>query len=201
MYYEASAFAGDPSCDIRPITYGPVYSVKVMPNALVPLCQPGEIFREVKGTDGNVIISTRGVLFRRLPSGWKEIPQAEHDGYMRVYLKEFRYKRHNGTLRVHTLMAETFDLFTEETATWEVNHINHNRRDNSLDNLEVVTHADNMAHASRSKRLRSHTLTQAVKDKIIDLYRSRVSIAEISRTLGLGMSTVRYHVDRLQEWR
>lgn len=50
------------------------------------------------------------------------------------------------TKRVHRLVAETFSECPNDES-WQVNHINGDKRDNRLDNLEYVTPSENMYHA------------------------------------------------------
>lgn len=45
---------------------------------------------------------------------------------------------------VHQLVAEAF---LEQKPGYEVNHINGEKSDNRVDNLEMITRAENMAHA------------------------------------------------------
>lgn len=61
------------------------------------------------------------------------------------------YKRVNGkflNLEIHRLMVETF--IGEIPKGMQVNHINGDRYDNRLSNLEVVTPLENMQHAHRN---------------------------------------------------
>lgn len=71
------------------------------------------------------------------------IAHPDSSGYMTVRLYE------NGvgyTRRVHRLIAETF-LRQPSVTMWQVNHINGDKRDNRIENLEFVTASDNMKHS------------------------------------------------------
>lgn len=64
------------------------------------------------------------------------------DGYLIVSL----YKNNKGNLRyVHRLVAESFIPNTENKDT--VNHIDGNKKNNILENLEWATHKENINHA------------------------------------------------------
>ena len=50
------------------------------------------------------------------------------------------------TKRIHRLVTEAF-LDRPNSESWQVNHINGDKRDNRLVNLEYVTPSENMRHA------------------------------------------------------
>jgi hypothetical protein len=53
---------------------------------------------------------------------------------------------------VHRLVAE---MFLGKHPTMEVNHINENKTDNRLTNLEWITHKDNLNYGSHNERMRA----------------------------------------------
>jgi len=69
-------------------------------------------------------------------------PSLNHKGYNRVYLS-MKSKKYTKT--VHRLVAETFIDNPESKKT--VNHINMDKLDNSVSNLEWMTNKENMRHA------------------------------------------------------
>lgn len=63
-------------------------------------------------------------------------------GYCQIKLcKNGKYKR----FYLHRLVAQAF--LENYNPTLEVNHINHNKKDNNINNLELVSHLDNMRKA------------------------------------------------------
>ena len=77
-------------------------------------------------------------------------PKLDRAGYLSFTLCK------NGTPRTklgHRLVAEAFILNPENKA--EVNHMNGIRTDNSVENLEWVTHSENMQHAYRTRLAKS----------------------------------------------
>ena len=66
-------------------------------------------------------------------------------GYMMVKLMTDG-KKNNKTYKVHRLVAYTF-LYEDNWDELTVNHINGDKTDNSIYNLELISHADNVKHA------------------------------------------------------
>ena len=75
---------------------------------------------------------------------------------------------------VHQFIWETFNQQTIDK-DMEINHINFNKQDNSIDNLELVTRQQNMIHAAKARRGQTRSKPQNVQttDKIFyqhDIY-------------------------------
>lgn len=70
-------------------------------------------------------------------------PALDQSGYFRTMLKRDDGKTH--TVKIHRIIAQTFIPNTENKA--EVNHKNGNKTDNNINNLEWVTHQENVQHA------------------------------------------------------
>ena len=108
-----------------------------------------EIWKPVKGYEGLYEVSNLGKVKTFHPKENNIIlkPYLMKNGYMQVclYSKTTRKK-----LFVHRLVAEAFipnpDNFTQ------VNHIDENKQNNCVENLEWVTHLQNMAYGTRLKR-------------------------------------------------
>jgi len=101
---------------------------------------PGYEERYEIDTDGNVYAM---VAYRKLASGRLNIVRPNKDGYISTSL----YK--DGKARgyyVHRLVMLVFQPI-ENARLLEVNHKDGNRANNRLDNLEWMTHTQNMLHS------------------------------------------------------
>ena len=102
---------------------------------------------KVRSVDHQVPCKNRwGQDATRLYRG-RELKPYLSEGYLTVDLaREGRITKR----RIHRLMAEAF--LSGGTADMEVNHINENRLDNRLKNLEWVTHRQNAIHGTAIER-------------------------------------------------
>lgn len=97
-----------------------------------------EIWKDCKGYEGKYQISNLGRIWSVKRQQYMK-PQKDTCGYLRIQL----YTK-NGKLRtekVHRLVALAF--IDNPDGKPEVNHINHVRDDNRVENLEWVTHKEN----------------------------------------------------------
>ena len=102
-----------------------------------------EIYKDIKGYEGLYQISNYGnvMSLNYLNTGKAKLltPINHHTGYQFVHL------RHNKIKMIHTLVAEAFLPKIEGKRI--VNHIDGNKKNNRLDNLEYVTYKENTQHA------------------------------------------------------
>ena len=110
-----------------------------------------------------------------------------------VYSKGYRYVRLGSVDRIamHRLVAQHFipkpkDLSEENL---EVNHIDGNKLNNRSDNLEWVTHAGNLAHAS-STGLIPTTIDDQLLEHIFKRLQEGWPDIDISKETGISVTTI-----------
>lgn len=107
-------------------------------------------------------------------------------GYLSVAVYDgANHKRHH---RAHRLVYEAFVGPVPDGR--EINHKDGNKTNNRPDNLEVVTHQQNMDHA-KSIGLWSVTKLNADAVREIRTLVGRQSISNLSRRFGVSRSTIR----------
>jgi hypothetical protein len=107
-----------------------------------------EIWKDVVGYEGLYQVSNLGRLKSPPKKGHKGCimkPSIKKDGYVRIQLiKCSKYK----TLYVHRIVAEAF--LQHDSERNEVNHIDGNKSNNKLENLEWVTSKQNIEHSIKT---------------------------------------------------
>ena len=113
-----------------------------------------EIWKEAKGFENHYEVSNFGrVRRKKCATHYKDgriaffsetilKPSINKKGYLRVYLSVNSKKI---TKSIHRIVAETFIENPENKKT--VNHIDCNKENNHVDNLEWATNTENMRHA------------------------------------------------------
>ena len=112
-----------------------------------------ELWKDVVGYEGLYRVSSHGRVksfHKSWESGLIMKCRTHHkSGYPQVQLKSKKGK--NRTIYVHRLVAVAFIPNPENKLC--VNHIDENRENNVLENLEWVTHKENSNHGTRNKRI------------------------------------------------
>ena len=120
-------------------------------------------FRKIKSLKFLYEINEDGIL-RNVKSKKVINGYIEKNGYVRVRIEN---KCLNGVIRttIHRLVAEAFIPNPENKPF--VNHIDLDKQNNSVTNLEWVTHSENMKHAYKNgvntTPLREHSVSQRKK--------------------------------------
>ncbi len=144
-----------------------------------------ETYLDIKGYEGLYLVSTLGNIYS-VKNKQLLKPIKHTGGYMRVML----YKYGNGSLfKVHRLVAQAFIPNPENKP--QVNHIDEDKTNNMVSNLEWVTAKENVNHGTRNER---SSKKQGMKIKAIDIASGEYNIynsqQECAKRLNLTQSSI-----------
>jgi hypothetical protein len=159
-----------------------------------------EIWKRVKGFEGFYEISNRG----KVRSVDREISAGNTNRFaksrlLRSRVNNFGYDTvrlsRNGNAKtccLHRLIAEVFVENPENKPF--VNHKNGIKTDNRVDNLEWVTHSENMIHAHKSGL---YTSPYGANKKVVDICTGRKfeSVKETAKFYGLPYSSCKNYLN------
>ena len=130
-----------------------------------------ETFVKIEGFE-NYEVSNLGKI-RNIKSGRILKPQPDKDGYLRLGLYENNKKK---KLFLHRIIATTFIDNPEGKPC--VNHIDENKLNNDLSNLEWCTIRENNIHGTRIKRIAEKRSIEVIQldlnDNILNVFKSMV---------------------------
>ena len=124
---------------------------------LIKVQVQNEEYRFVEGTERNMIVSSKGEILMRFCKSrgpginerkdYYEVvtPSFAASGYLQVGIRVRKV-----TKFVHRVVAETF--IDNPRGCKEVDHINHDKQDNRVENLRWVTHEENQANRSKATK-------------------------------------------------
>lgn len=155
-----------------------------------------EIWKPIKGFEGIYEISNLGNLrscdrmvkhyiegFTRKYKGQSKKSRLGKDGYLRCTLKNDGKIYH---CRLHRLVAEAF---IDKNDSFEVvNHINGNKIDNRVANLEWCTISENTIHAVKNRLIK----TKLTDEEALLIYNSKLSNRKLAK---------QYNIDSTIVWR
>lgn len=159
-----------------------------------------EIWKDIVGMESKYQVSNLGNVkslprFRKgkagciVPVRGKILsPKLNSSGYLTVHLRSDDINKYP---TIHRLVAEAFIPNTENKNT--VNHIDANKLNNSVSNLEWSTHTEQMQHAVNNDLLEIRGAPKFSKDfkkEISDYYQqNQVSIKKLAEVFGVSERT------------
>ena len=146
-----------------------------------------EEFRDVEGYEGKYIVSSHGRVAVILRPGMAA-------KYGRYTLCTGRRGKKGKTPRkrygAHQLVANAF-LGKPNPEQTEINHLDGNKLNNHVDNLERCTRSENAKHAYRAGLKKIHNKTSDyLEDKIIEYYLTGKSQEATGNHCGMAQTTV-----------
>lgn len=146
-----------------------------------------EIWKDIKGYEGFYKISNLGNI-KSLPRNgtikYEKILKPNNvAGYYQVSLQKNGIVEHK---KIHRLVAEAFIQNPKEKK--EVNHIDGNKHNNSVDNLEWVTTSENQIHSKYVLGKGLRKVLQYSKDN--NFIKEWRSIIEASKNLNIKSSNI-----------
>jgi hypothetical protein len=169
-----------------------------------------QIWLPIPGFEGLYEASDKGIIRsveRKVVrfNGWKEFewtykskelkPKVSNWGYEQVSL----YSKGNRTqIYVHIAVALTF--IGEKPEGYEVNHVDGNKLNNHLSNLEIVTKSENNKHAyaiglKKANTTRKWKLTKENAAYIRSSKKQGIELAKIFNVTPAAISSIRNHVN------
>ena len=124
---------------------------------------PGEIWKNISGYEGFYQVSNKGRVKSLKWAGGKIMKPSEIRG---GYLGTNLYNHSSHAVRVHQLVAEAFIPNPENKPC--VNHIDGNKQNNCVENLEWVTYSENTLHAHRNNLIKTKKGSEVYNAKLTD---------------------------------
>lgn len=140
-----------------------------------------EIWKDIDGCEGLYQVSNLGRV-KRVTTGRVLKGSKITGGYLGVSL----YKNSvMSTKKIHRLVAEAFIPNPESKS--QVNHIDENKTNNKVSNLEWMTAKENSNHGTRNERLSIPIIATNIKtDEVTEFYGAH----ECARQLGLHQQNI-----------
>ena len=143
-----------------------------------------ETFVKVEGFE-KYEVSNLGRV-RNIESGRVLKPQLHHSGYLGLRLCENNKQKY---LYLHRIIATAFIDNPDEKP--QVNHIDENKLNNDLSNLEWCTERENAIHGTRTKRIAEKNFKKVIQldlnDNILNVFKS---MKQAEQETGIDASSI-----------
>ena len=137
-----------------------------------------EIWKDIKGYEGFYQVSNLGNVKNVRRNSIRKLKE-DNSGYLHCLLSVNKVRK---TFLVHRLVATSFIENPENKPL--INHINANRSDNRVENLEWCTQKENMNH-SRKMGNQFHSSLKGEKHHNTQISNERIALMRKARSLGM----------------
>ena len=159
-----------------------------------------EIWKPIKGYEGIYEVSNKGRVktldkffdwandIKIFHKGRVIKNQTDADGYEILGLSKNKIRK---TAKVHRLVAQAFIPNPKKKP--HVNHVDNNRKNNNVFNLEWVTPSENSAHMKNQKRAKNQyfgKINSKMRDDIRNYYYKICNKAEVARVFKISAGGV-----------
>lgn len=161
----------------------------------------GEYWKRVihKGKQTNRLVSTKGKVVD-INTGKTLLLSDNGAGYLTAHVQG------NQRVYIHRLVASAFIANPDNLP--QVNHIDCDKSNNCVENLEWVTGSRNIKDAHEKGRMKKRTengqINILTKDQVVYLYtrvkKYKEGIAEIARELGIPRTTASSIINKRSRW-
>lgn len=155
--------------------------------------QQAGVVKQFEETDRKIYyVSKYGNFYSQSKSDTEKIKQIKlspcKQGYLRANI--------NGKMaKPHIVVAETFIRKRDRAKGEVINHLDSNRLNNNVENLEVTTQSNNLKHAWDAKKER-RKLTPEKAERIRELYRVEgLSFNALARMMDCTPTSVKQIID------
>ena len=143
-----------------------------------------EIWKDIPGFNGYQVSNLGNFKsFKRNKCGRYLKTNLSKKGYLNVHL---RVNGKSSMYKCHRLVLITFDPIPH-AEQMEVNHKNENKQDNRLENLEWMTHIENVRYGTGIQR---KSLIQSEEIVCVELNTTFNSMKEASETTGINYGNI-----------
>lgn len=149
----------------------------------------GEVIKDVVGYEGTYGVTSHGRIYGYKSRKWLS-PRISYRGYYLIRLLKDRVPHEHS---LHRVVGQAFIPNPKDKP--QINHIDGNKLNNHVDNLEWCTASENMQHCQEQGLNKCLKLSAAQKKEIKELYASRsYSLSQLGEMYGVTHQNIWYLV-------